>query len=56
MDLLISSGVTGIKFYGLVERLRETLHKKVDLLDQRQGEKNFELVNEILKDGVKLYG
>lgn len=56
VDLLISSGVTGIKFYGLVERLRETLHKKVDLLDVKQVVNNADLLNEILKDGVKIYG
>ena len=56
VDLLISSGVTGLKFYGLVERLRESLHKKVDLLDFNQVVNNAELLNEVLKEGVKIYG
>lgn len=55
VDLLISTDITGLKFYGLVERLREALHKKVDLLDIRQLVENKELIEEILKDGVKIY-
>lgn len=56
VDLLVFTDVTGLRFFELAERLREALHKRVDLLDQRQIEKNFELTNEILKDGIKIYG
>ena len=56
VDLLISGNVPGLKFYGLVEKLRDNLHKKVDLLDLRQLNNNQELLNEILKDGIKIYG
>ena len=56
VDLLISGGVTGLKFFGLVEQLREALHKKVDLLDISQLTNNAELLNEILKDGERIYG
>lgn len=56
VDLFISTSVTGLKFFGLVEELRTSLNKKVDLLDQKQIANNFELTNEILKDGIKIYG
>lgn len=56
IDLLISGNVTGITFFGLVEDLREKLKKKVDLLDVSQLKDNQELVKEILRDGVKIYG
>ena len=56
VDLLIYTTITGLKFYGLVEELRENLKKKVDVLDQKQIKDNFELTNEILKDGIKIYG
>lgn len=56
VDLLVYTTVSGLKFYGLVEELREKLKKKVDVLDQKQIADNFELTNEILKDGIKLYG
>ena len=56
VDLFVYTSVTGIEFFGLVESLREALRKKVDVLDQRQIENNFELANEILRDGIKIYG
>jgi len=56
VDLLIYTTLSGLKFYGLVEELREQLKKKVDVLDQKQIIDNFELTNEILKDGIKIYG
>ncbi len=56
VDLFIYTTLSGLKFYGLVEELREHLRKKVDVLDQKQIAGNFELTNEILKDGIKIYG
>ena len=44
VDLLISADVKGIKFYGLAEELRETLSKKVDLLDINQLKDNLPLM------------
>ena len=40
----------------LVESLREKLQKKVDVLNREQLNNNPALINEILKDGVKIYG
>lgn len=56
VDILVSTSVTGIKFFGLVEELRTELHKKVDVLDKNQLKGNLELTEEILKDGIKIYG
>lgn len=56
VDLLVAMPVNGMKFFGLVEMLREELKKKVDVLDLGQLNKNMELVQEILKDGIKIYG
>lgn len=55
VDLLISSNITGIHFFGLVEELRESL-KKVDFLDTLQLNNNQPLLHDILKDGIKIYG
>ena len=55
VDLLISTDVTGLRFFGIAERLRVVLRKKVDLLDLRQLNNNHNLLDEILKDGVKVY-
>ncbi len=56
VDLLVSTSISGIKFFDLVEALREALKKKVDVLNQEQLDNNPDLVKEILKDGVKIYG
>ena len=56
VDLLISGNIEGIKYFGLVEKIRENLHKKIDLLSINQVVNNQELLNEILKDGIKIYG
>ena len=56
VDLLISTNVTGIKFFGIVEELRENLKKKVDLIDIHQLNNNETLTKEILKDGIKICG
>ena len=55
VDLLISSDVKGLKFYGMVEKLRTALHKKVDALSLEQLKDNLELTSEILKDGIRIY-
>ena len=56
VDLLISTPISGIRFFDLVESIREGLKKKVDVLSYEQLNNNPELINEILKDGVKIYG
>ncbi len=56
VDLLISANIKGLKFYGLVEEIRDALNKKVDVLDINQLRDNLELTQEILKEGIKIYG
>ena len=55
VDLLVSTKITGMAFFGLAEKLRESLHKKVDLLNIEQLVNNQVLLNEILRDGIKIY-
>ena len=55
VDLLLSTSLSGMKFYELVEILREELQKKVDVLKWEQLKDNPDLIHEILKDGVKIY-
>lgn len=54
VDLLFATDVSGINFYDLVEAIRESLQKKVDILNHKQLLDNPELINGILKDGVDL--
>lgn len=56
VDLLISTPISGMRFYDLVETIREALQKKVDVLNREQLNDNPKLINEILKDGIKIYG
>ena len=56
VDLFLSTDAEGLRFFGLVEALRTALGKRVDVLDQRQVNGNENLLREILKDGVKIYG
>mgnify|MGYP000734848801 FL=1 len=56
VDLLVAMPVDGMKFFELIEVLREELKKKIDLLDIAQLENNPALVQEILRDGIKIYG
>ena len=56
IDLLISTDLTGIKFYGLIEKLRERLKKKVDVITLSSIIDNKEMLNDILKEGIKIHG
>ena len=56
VDLLVSSEVKGLKFFGMVEKLRTILHKKVEVLSIEQLKENLALTDEILKDGIRIYG
>ena len=56
VDLFVSSSLTGLDFVGLIEDLRQALHKKVDVIRPSELINNFELTNEIMKDGIKIYG
>lgn len=56
VDLCVSTNLTGLKFVGLIEKLRENLHKNVDLIRVKDLKDNIELVEEIMKDGIKIYG
>lgn len=56
IDLLIKTSISGLKYYEMTEKLREELKKKVDVLNFNQVTNNPDLLNEILKDGIKIYG
>lgn len=56
IDLLVATKTTGLKFFEMTERLRENLHKKVDILDLKQLSNNEKLLWEVLKEGIRIYG
>ena len=56
IDLMISSNITGLDYYGLLQELMDGLHKKVDLIKLDQASKNITLLEEIFKSGINVYG
>lgn len=55
VDLLVSTEISGLRYYEIVECLREKLHKKVDLLNLKQLLDNEELLREVMKDGIRIF-
>lgn len=56
VDLCVSTSLKGLDFVGLSEDIRTLLHKKIDLIRFDTLKDNLELINEIMKDGIKIYG
>ena len=55
IDLLLDSGLRGLKFVGLIEDVRKALDKEVDVFDETHIVPNSRIFSEILKDGVVIY-
>ena len=54
VDLCVSTSLKGLDFVGLSEDIRKVLFKKIDLIRFDTLNNNFALVNEIMKDGIKI--
>lgn len=54
VDLLVDTDITGLEFLNLIENLRTSLHKRVDLLRLKDIKPENPIALEILKDGIKL--
>jgi len=54
VDLCVSTKLEGLNFVGFVESLHQGLHKNVDVVILNNI--NNELILEIMKDGIKIYG
>ena len=56
VDLCVSTSLSGLDFAGLSEKLRNVLHKRIDLIRLNNLKDNVELINEIMKVGIKIFG
>lgn len=56
VDLLVDSGLKGLKFIGLIEKIKETLDKEVDIFDIKHIVPHSRIEKEIEETGVVLYG
>lgn len=55
VDLLLDSGLKGLKFVGLIEDVRTALDKDVDVFDKTHIIQGSRIFSEISKDGVVIY-
>ena len=56
VDLLVDSGLKGLKFVGLLETVRSALgYKEVDLFDVKHIDKGSPIDREIAETGVTIY-
>lgn len=55
IDLLVDSGLKGLRFVGFVEDLRETVEKEMDVFDVTHVDEGTEIDTEIKRTGVVLY-
>lgn len=55
VDLLLDSGLRGLKFVGLIEDVRAALDKEVDVFDKTHIIPGSKISSEIQKDGVVIY-
>ena len=55
VDILVDSGLKGLAFFGLLDRIADALNIPVDLIDVTQLEKGSEIDREIIKTGVMIY-
>ena len=57
VDLLVDSKLHGLRFFALLEDIREALdEKQVDLFDIAHIEEDSKIQQEITNTGVKIYG
>ena len=54
VDLLVSTNLQGLDYVGLAEDIHQALHKNVDLNNFNNS--SSELLYEVMKDGIKIYG
>ena len=55
VDLLLDSGLRGLKFVGLIEDVRTALDKEVDVFDETHIIPNSKISSEISRYGVVIY-
>lgn len=56
IDLMVETDLEGIKFYGLLGEVSDSLRFPVDLIDRKEIKKNSKFEKEILNTGVTIYG
>ena len=55
VDIVVDSGLKGLKFVGLIEDVREALDKEVDVFDVTHIEQDSLVAKEIQESGQEIY-
>ena len=55
IDLLVSNELKGLQYVGIYEQLTNDMHKKIDLVRIDDLMNSFDFLNNILKEGIKIY-
>ena len=55
VDLLVDSGLTGLRFFGFTEAVRRAVDRPVDVFDVSHIEENSRIDREIRSTGVTIY-
>ena len=56
VDILVVCSGMGLSFYGMIGELKDVLHKDVDLQTHRQIVDSESMIEDILSEGIKIYG
>lgn len=56
IDIYVDSGLKGLKFFGLLEDVTNSLNCRVDLIDSSQVMEKSVVMDEINKTGIQIYG
>ena len=56
IDLLVDSGLRGLRFVGFMEEIRSNIDKDIDVFDVTHITPLSKISSEIVKDGVVIYG
>lgn len=56
IDIYVESGLHGLRFYGLLEDVTNSVDRPVDLIDATQILPGSKVMNEINNSGIKIYG
>lgn len=56
IDILVVCPPMGIKFFGIAGELEQDLHKEIDLHTHRQLVNDVRFAEQVLIDGIKIYG
>ena len=56
VDIVVVTSLIGMKFFGISADLEVLLHKEIDIHTHRQLVGNEVLLEEVLNEGIKIYG